>query len=477
MHDTPLRILLVDDDPVSTEVLRARLEGSGNLEVGQVDSGQEALTWLARSPWDAVVSDVMMPGMDGIELVREVRAQDPSLPVFLVTGRATVRKAVEGIRAGATDFLPKPVDVEALRVLLERAVAERPVREELSRRARAGGDGSSLAKWFVGSHPRLRELERNVERIARLPRARVLITGESGTGKSALARAIHHISGSTGRFVAVNCAALPGTLLESELFGHEKGAFTDAREMKRGLIELARHGTLFLDEIGAMPLELQGKLLLFLEDRQIRRVGGTETIPAEAHVVAATNEDLQRRVAERTFRADLLYRLDVATLRMPSLREMPSVIPELALHFARELAEESGLALPEVDDASFAGLEACRWPGNARELRNAVERALIYHEGGPLRVGVPEAGRMAWAGEGEADGPMPGMDSPVPGMDRPSGGATVHLPLDLPLQEVERRYLEAQLKARADMDLKDVAECLGISRKTLWEKRKRYDLD
>jgi two-component system, NtrC family, response regulator AtoC len=454
MRDSPLQLLLVDDDPVSTEVLRARLEASGTVEVRQVESGQEALHWLSRGSWDAVVSDVMMPEMDGIQLVGKIRAYDPSLPVFLITGRATVRRAVEGIRAGATDFLPKPVDVDALLALLERAVAERPVREELSHRV-LRREGAALEDYLVASHPRLKEVGRNVERIARLPRARVLLTGESGTGKSVLARAIHDLSGASGRIITVNCAALPAHLLESELFGHEKGAFTDAQSLKRGLIELARHGTVFLDEIGAMPLELQGKLLLFLEDRQIRRVGGTDSIPVEAHVIAATNEDLQARVADRTFRADLLYRLDVASIHMPPLREMPSVIPELAGHFARELAAESRLPLPDLDEESFRRLEAYPWPGNARELRNAVERALIYHESGPLRVSPPAEATSIWP---EAE------------------GSGLVLPLDLPLKEVERRYLEAQLEAREEMDLQEVASALGISRKTLWEKRKRFRL-
>jgi two-component system, NtrC family, response regulator AtoC len=466
MRDAPLQLLLVDDDPVSTEVLQSRLESRGQVKVRQVGSGAEALDWFRKGSWDAVISDVMMPEMDGIELVRAIRAQDPSLPVFLVTGRATVRRAVEGIRAGATDFLPKPVDVEALLALLERAVAERPVREELSHRVRRR-EGASVEDHLVGSHPRLREVARNVERIARLPRARVLLTGESGTGKSALARAIHEISGATGRFVTVNCAALPGHLLESELFGHEKGAFTGAESLKRGLIEVARHGTLFLDEIGAMPLELQGKLLLFLEERKIRRVGGTDSLPAEAHVIAATNEDLQARVAERAFRADLLYRLDVAAIEMPPLREMPSVIPELAAHFTRELAAEFGLPLPKLDEASLRGLEDYPWPGNARELRNAVERALIYHDGGPLRVSPPDSppgGRSQGPCEGDGSGNGSG------------NGSGVVLPLDLPLKEVERRYLAAQLDGREGMDLKEVAERLEISRKTLWEKRKRYGL-
>jgi DNA-binding NtrC family response regulator len=456
MPTSRLRLLLVDDDPVSSEVLRSELEHRGGLAVQPVPSGEEALSRIRKGAWDAVLTDVMMPEMDGIELVRRIRTMDASLPVFLFTGKATLRRAVEGIRAGANDFLPKPVNAEALLALLERAVAERPVREEVTKRAQRRAE-AGVGTFLVGSHPRLERVARQVERIARLPCARVLITGESGTGKSVLARAIHELSGAPGRFVTVNCAALPAHLLESELFGHEKGAFTDAKELKRGLIELAQHGTLFLDEIGAMPLELQGKLLLFLEEREVRRVGGTDSIPIEAHVIAATNERLQERVAERSFRADLLYRLDVAAIEMPPLREMPSVVPELAGHFLRELSAESRLPLPELDADSFRSLEGYSWPGNARELRNSVERALIYHEAGPLRVDAPAGRRPTLPSDGTAAGLI--------------------LPLNLPLEEVERRYLEAQLEARGDRGLQDVAARLGISRKTLWEKRRRFELD
>ncbi|MBX6364788.1 MAG: sigma-54-dependent Fis family transcriptional regulator [Gemmatimonadetes bacterium] len=358
---------------------------------------------------------------------------------------------MEGIRAGATDFLQKPVNVGALLALVERAVAERPLREELTaalgRRATA-----SAADYIRGNDARLEAVRRFAERVARIPGARVLITGESGTGKSVLARAIHDLSGATGRFVEVNCAALPGNLLESELFGHEKGAFTDAKALKRGLIELAQHGTLFLDEIGALPLELQAKLLLFLESQEIRRVGGTHAIRVDARVIAATNDDLRSRVRERSFRADLLYRLDVASVEMPPLREMPSVVLELTGHFLRELSEEMHRPTPALLSDSAAALTRYAWPGNVRELRNAVERALLFHDGGPIEIRPPAA---------EATSPA---------------GPAVALELGLTLEEVERRYLEATLARHRGEDYEAIAQRLGIARKTLWEKRKRYGL-
>jgi transcriptional regulator with PAS, ATPase and Fis domain len=305
----------------------------------------------------------------------------------------------------------------------------------------------------MGTHPRLDEVRRFAVQVARVPGARVLITGESGTGKSLLARTIHALSEARGRFVEVNCAALPAHLLESELFGHERGAFTDARAMKRGLIEVAHGGTLFLDEIGAMPIELQAKLLLFMEAREIRRVGGEDSIEVDVRVIAATNVDLRRMVAERAFREDLLYRLDVATVEMPPLREMPEVIAQLAGRFVRELSATHGRAVPEITPASFQSLADYDWPGNARELRNAVERALIFREDRELVVHPPARSSAHVVADG-----------------------SLRIPLGLSLEEVERRYIEEALAEDPRRDLAEVASRLGISRKTLWEKRKRYGL-
>jgi DNA-binding NtrC family response regulator len=287
-------------------------------------------------------------------------------------------------------------------------------------------------------------------RVSAVPTVRVLITGESGTGKSLLARVIHEQSGAVG-FVEINCAALPAQLLESELFGHEKGAFTDARERKRGLIELAHHGTLLLDEIGAMPLALQAKLLLFIEQQTFRRVGGTDSIRAEARVIAATNDDLRERVRAREFRLDLLYRIDVTSIEMPALRAMADVIPQLARHFVREVSATMGCPAPAITDAACARLAQHPWPGNSRELRNTIERAMIFHDGGPLEPSLPPAA-------------PPGENGAAP------------VPLDLSLEEVERRYIAHMLDARRDLELNEIARRLGISRKTLWKKRRRYGL-
>jgi len=444
----PITLLVVDDDTLSARLLKAHLERPGKVVVHLAADGEEALRVLARGGVDAVLSDLLMPGMDGIALVERVRKLDATLPFILLTGQATLERAVEAMRAGATDFLQKPPNVTVLSALLGRALDERPLREELHTLAERRA--AAPAGWLVGTHPRLDAVREFAEQIALAPYARVLVTGESGTGKSLLARAIHDLSRATGRFVHLNCAAIPAALLEGELFGHEKGAFTDAREMKRGLIEAADRGTLFLDEIDTLPLELQAKLLVFLESREVRRLGGLEPVAVRTRVVAATGTDLQARAREGAFRRDLLYRLDVASLEMPPLRAMPEVVPELARGFLRDLCAELGRAVPELSPQSLPRLAGHRWPGNARELRNAVERALIFHRGGRLDVPVPDHPADPLAGDGG-----------------------VSLPLGLTLEEVERRYLEATLAAR-DAGQGMHAAGLGISRKTLWEKRKRY---
>ena len=260
----------------------------------------------------------------------------------------------------------------------------------------------------------------------------------------------HTLAGAKGPFVEVNCAALPAWLIESELFGHERGAFTDARTLKHGLFETARHGSILLNEIGSMPLELQPKLLWFLENHEFRRVGGTGTLTTAARVMAATNEDLESAVRAGRFRADLLYRLDVVSIRMPTLRSMPSVIPELTARFLRDICRRLGRVVPVVAPDSLSALEHHAWPGNMRQLWNVVERAVVFHEGGELLLHPPPRGDASAVDEH-------------------------HIPRGLSLDELERHYLQAELASR-EGGLADVAACLGVSRKTLWEKRRKHGL-
>jgi two-component system, NtrC family, response regulator AtoC len=446
----PITLLVVDDDPLSARLLKANCDRPGRVRVEIASGGEEALRCLQRGGVDAVVSDLVMPEMDGIQLVERVRALDPTLPFIVLSGEATLERAVEAMRAGATDFLQKPVNVTVLTALVERALAERPLREEI--RTLSERRAAATQRWLTGEHPRLDAVRAFAEVVAAAPLARVLITGESGTGKSLLARAIHDLSGATGRFTHLNCAALPAALLEAELFGYEKGAFTDARETRRGLIEASDRGTVFLDEIDTLPLELQAKLLVFLETSEVRRVGGVEPVAVRARVIAATAADLAARASEGGFRQDLLYRLDVAAVEMPPLREMPSVLPELARSFLHGLCAELGRPVPDLCPDFLRRLEEYPWPGNARELRNAVERALIFHREGPLELAPPRAHPSAAYGSGE-----------------------FRIPLGLTLEEVEHRYLDATL-ARGGARQGDLAAALGISRKTLWEKRRRLGL-
>ena len=382
-----MQILLVDDDELERQLLVQSIVPHSDVRMDVVASGPAALDRLTTRPYEAVITDLVMEPMDGIELVRRIRRLYPALPVIVLTASATVERAVDAMRAGATDFLPKPVNINALIGLLQHEIGEVPLKEELERlRQRRGG--ARATDFLTGDHPLMDAARHFAERVAAVPEARVLITGESGTGKSFLARAVHGVSGSGGRFVEVSCATLPPTLIESELFGHEKGAFTDAKALKRGLVELAHNGTLFLDEIGTLPLEMQTKLLVFLESRQIRRVGGTEAIPIVTRVIAATNENLRDAVKAGRFRADLLYRLDVANLRMPALREMPEVIAQLAERFVAEVAEQFKRPVVPLTPASIENLNRFT-PGPVTRANSAtpIERALIFHDGGPLQRG------------------------------------------------------------------------------------------
>jgi two-component system, NtrC family, response regulator AtoC len=443
-----MHILLVEAGDLARGVLARALESEGGVRVDQVSAGPAALDRLTAVAYDAIVADLAIRPMDGIELVRRIRRRGAILPVVLLTAEATVDRAVEAMRAGATDFLPRSVDARTLLDVLRRDGVTPAQRVD-----RAGNprQGARAADFILGDHPLLDSVRNFAERVARVPDARVLITGESGTGKSYLARAIHVLAGNPGCFVEVSCATLPPSLMESELFGHEKGAFTDARTLKRGLVELASGGTLFLDEIGTLPLDMQTKLLVFLESRQIRRVGGMEVIPASARVIAASNEDLRSAAAAGRFRSDLLYRIDVASIRMPALREMPGVLLDLARRFTAEAAARFKCPVPAFSPEGVRRLQAYDWPGNARELRNVIERALIFHEGGELEVETPRPACVPPAAHG-------------------SGG--VLLPRGLTLEEVERLYLLDAL-AESDCDLTHLAHRLGISRKTLWDKRRR----
>jgi DNA-binding NtrC family response regulator len=443
------RVLVVEDDPEMSGLLRDRLSRRG-FEVHAQVAPEEALERIAAEDFDAVVTDVRMRGIDGIELCAKVTASRPDLPVIVITAFGSLETAVAAMRAGAFDLLPKPFEVEELAFRLDRALDHRRLSEELRRlRAEAPAPVGDL----LGESPALRKLRDLVGRVGRAD-APVLITGETGTGKELVARALHRLGRSPdGPFVAINCAALPEPLLESELFGHERGAFTDARSPRTGLLLQARDGTLFLDEIAELPLPLQPKLLRVLQERRVRPLGAAAELPFEARVVAATNRDLETAVEEGRFREDLFFRLDVLRLDVPPLRARGSDVLLLAQQHLRACAARSGKPVVGLSRAAAEKLLAYSWPGNVRELQNAIERAVALTQHEQILIeDLPERIRDY----GRADVLVAAGD-----------------PSELvPLEVVEQRYVARVLEAVGGNKTL-AARILGLDRKTLYRKLER----
>ena len=443
-----VRVLVVDDDPRARAVLRDLLETSG-YEVELAEGGDEALQIVADRAPDVVLSDLRMPHMDGLELLAKLRERDPGLPVVVQTGVGGVQSAVAAIRAGAEDYLVKPVDIDALVVCLERVLAKRDMKsavEHLEQQVlEKAGAGLGV---LIGTSPVMQRVYGVARRVA-ASRATVLVGGETGTGKGELARAIHQRSPRAGRpFVTIHCASLAESLLESELFGHEKGSFTGADKRRIGRFEHANGGTLFLDEVGEIPKATQVKLLRVLQERTIERVGGNDTIPVDVRVVAATNKDLAMEVREGRFREDLFYRLAVVEIGMPPLRARGSDVLLLASHFLQRVAAENEKAIDGFTDAAREKLLAYAWPGNVRELQNAVERAVVLADA-----------RLVDA-------------SDLPGAAGGYGVATVRIP-GWTLAEVERYTILATLDAAHGSTAK-AAEMLDISVRTIQYRLNEY---
>ncbi|MFQ5697264.1 MAG: sigma-54-dependent transcriptional regulator [Myxococcota bacterium] len=369
-------VLAIDDEPLMLDMLTDLLKGHG-VRVVAVEGAACALEAVADEGFDAILSDIRMPGADGLSLLPQLRLRAPDTPVILMTGYASIDTAVAALRAGAFDYLTKPFRSDEVVACLERAFRVRTLEVE-NQRLRRAVDRSTSFGDLIGRSPAMREIFALVRRISS-SRSNVLICGESGTGKEVVARTIH-FTGSRARrsFVPINCTAMPEGLLESELFGHVRGAFTGAHTAKQGLFEEADGGTLFLDEIGDMPSSLQGKLLRVLQDREIRPVGGNRAVKVDVRIISATHQDLEQSVAEGRFRADLYYRLNVIPIRIPPLRERPEDVPLLAEAFLRRHARADG---PVLSAAAIRHLEHQSWEGNARELENAIERALVMCDG------------------------------------------------------------------------------------------------
>ena len=452
------KIFVVDDDLLFAKLLAANLRNEPAMSVELFSDPRALLERRTEEPPDAVITDLMMPEMNGIEVTRQLRASDPHRPIFVLSASTEVASAIAALKAGATDYLFKPVNVDELLTQLRRAIDERPMREEAATLERSRKAKFS-AGAILGDEPAIEEVREFVRRVAAIPNSTVLLLGESGTGKNLVARTLHYTSAQAkARFVEINCSALPAHLLEAELFGYQRGAFTDARESKRGLIEVANGGTLFLDEIGELSPELQSKLLNVLESRRFRRVGGTEEIEVNLRLIAATNRDLEAHVRAGRFRQDLYYRICVVTCTLPPLREVPTVIPVLADHFRELFNRQFKKSVKSIDAAVLERLTAWHWPGNVRELRNVIERGLIFADGEVLSA--------------EHLPTLTAVEGPSPNGHSPNG---VGIGRGLSLAEVEKEYIRQTIE-HLDGDIQRAAESLGISRKSLWERRKRHGL-
>jgi DNA-binding NtrC family response regulator len=448
MSATKGRILVVEDEREMRALLEKGLARRGFIPtvLGRAD---EAFPLLEAEDFDTVLTDLRMPGMDGLALCERVALNRPDIPVVVVTAFGSLETAVAAIRAGAYDFVTKPVDLDALVLVLERAVQHRALREEVRRLRVALGDVSADG-GVVGESQALRRVYEMIDRVADSD-ASVLITGESGTGKEVAARALHARGRRhNGPFVAINCAAMPEQLLESELFGHAKGAFTDAKAARTGLFIKANGGTLFLDEVGELPLALQPKLLRALQERTVRPVGGDAELPFDARLVAATNRDLELAVEEGRFREDLYYRLNVIGLELPPLRARGNDVLLLAQRFLEHFAARSGKRVVGLSAAAAQRLVAYAWPGNVRELQNCIERAVALTAYEELTVeDLPERIRDYRA---------------------PSNASQGGDPSELvSLEEMERRYIQRVLDTVGGSRTL-ASRILGVDRKTLYRK-------
>jgi DNA-binding NtrC family response regulator len=455
------KVLVFDDDTDSLESIATALRRDG-FEVHPFADPKEGLLHLASEGGDVVLTDLKMPGITGMEVVRRVVQEYPAVPVVVVTAFGTVESAVEAIRAGASDFLLKPVGIPQLRAAVFKAAKERSKNVELEkkdreiRRLREENTRKQGVRRITGDSRKIKEMIQKIHTVAQT-RMNVLILGESGTGKELVARAIHDESPRWDKsFLPINCAAIPENLLESELFGHEKGAFTGAVAARPGMMEIADGGTLFLDEVGEMSLALQVKLLRAIEQKEVIRVGGSEVIRVDVRIIAATNQDLKAKVASRTFREDLFYRLNVFGITVPPLRERREDIPKLAAHLLGEVARENNVTPRKLSPGARIALLAYQWPGNVRELRNAMETASLVARGGTIEWG---------------DLPPEILENILP----PSPTGPIPLPSSRTLEETEREAIVAAL-LKTDGNKTQAAKMLGIGLRTLHRKVKEYGI-
>jgi len=451
-------LLIVDDDNASREGLCMALEPSG-YSCLQASSGLQALGLLHLHDVDVLITDIRMPEMDGMELFKRVQSERPEVAVILVTAYGEVEAAVQAMKEGAVDYITKPVKLDHVELSVARALAASRLKKE-NRHLREQLEGQSPSVRLLGNSPSIRKILQTVSAVAPT-RATVLLEGETGTGKEVLAKTIHEASPRReASFIAVNCAALPETLLETELFGHEKGAFTGAEQRRQGRFERADNGTLFLDEITEASLATQVKLLRVLQDQCFERVGGTETIRSDVRLIAATNVNIKERVEKDAFREDLYYRLNVVSIVVPPLRERKEDIPLLVAHFLSQIAREHGMEPREISYGALEQLQHYHWPGNVRQLRNCIETMLVLSRNDPIGV---------------EDIPHDILPAPPPLREKPTVSATPSI-RERTLEEAERQWiLEALQKENGNRSA--AARRLDISRSTLYRKIKHHHLE
>jgi two-component system nitrogen regulation response regulator NtrX len=450
------RILVVDDEPGIRQALRQMLEYEG-YEVRTANDGPSALQSYVEEPADIVLLDIKMAAMDGLEVLDKLRSKDPDALVVMISGHASVETAVEALKRGAFDFLEKPPDRQVVLKRITNALAERELEREnvALRQAQAAVPGGPI----VGESRELHEVLEKVARIAPT-RAYVLITGENGTGKELIAREIHRLSErASGPFVEVNCAAIPHELIESELFGHEKGAFTGAHARRIGKFELADGGTLFLDEVGDMSLAAQAKVLRALQDGVVQRVGGSTPIEVDVRVLAATNKDVESEIREGNFREDLYYRLNVVPLHVPSLSRRREDIPILVEHFARVYCKQNGMPQKKFEPEAIEALTERSWPGNVRELKNTVERLVILAPGDTVSAADVDA----------LSGPRAGADGGTADLIERHSTFTDYR------DAAEKAFLARKLDEN-DWNVSETARKLGMQRSHLYKKIEKHGL-
>jgi two-component system response regulator HydG len=448
-------ILIVDDDRAHLSMLKTVLKGWGYHAV-EVEDGSDAISQVQSKPFDCILMDVRMAKVGGIEALNEIKSINPSIPIIIMTAYSSVNTAVQAMKLGAYDYLTKPLNFDELQLTLERSLEHQKLSQENQSLRQILSNNDALSS-IIGSSTPMKEMKEMIQSIAP-SEATVLIQGESGTGKELIAKAIHGCSNRNNKpLVSVNCAALTDTLLESELFGHEKGAFTGADKRRDGRFMLADKGTIFLDEVGEVPLPMQAKLLRAIQEREIQRVGSDSILHADVRIIAATNKNLLESVKHGQFREDLYYRLNVVTLEVPSLRKHSDDIPSLAKYFLEKLAEKNRKSIVGFTPVAMDCLTRHDWPGNVRELENAIERAVVLCPGNYIS---------------ERELPSPVTQSL---MDNDIGENKLRKMAGLPLEEIEREAVIQTLQ-KTSGNKSEAAKLLNITRTTLNNKIKKYSI-